>query len=394
MMKAWILPILAILLIGQVSAALVTKGSSLDASLLYYEPVPAQPGDLLDVRILVTNNGGSTSKGGTIRFLNSYPFTVENSDEKTQEFPPVPGQESFLVRTRVRVDKAAEEGTNILTAVIQETGQAQIEKRFEIDIQGRAGALTITEARTVPEMISPGSTGQLLIEVRNIGDTRLRNVNVDLNLSTLDIAPAGGSTSQTIDSLEGGNSHLFAFGLTAFPEAETNAYKLPVTITYDDEQGNNVTQEKTIGILVSAKPELLVYFDQVNVMEDTNEGNVIIRFVNKGLSEIKLLEAEVIENDHVEVLSESPLSYVGNIDEDDYETADMRLKVSGETDVPITIRYRDALNQHYEEQLNLRLSPKKSQGGSGTTIFVVILLLIVAVLGFFWWRKRKKRDKR
>lgn len=381
-------------MIGQVQATLVGSGSSLDASLLYYEPVPAQPGDLLDVRVLITNSGGSTSKGGTIRFVNSYPFSIENGQEKIQEFPPIPAQENFLVRTRVRVDKAATEGNNILTAIIAETNQAGLEKDFEVALQGRTGALTITDAHTKPEMIAPGSTAKLTLTVQNIGGTRLRNLNVNLDLSSLNVAPSGGSASQTIDNLEGGAIHTFMFGLTAFPSAESNAYKLPVEITYDDEQGNDVSQNKTVGLMIGAQPELLVYFDQVNVDEESNQGSVIIRFVNKGLSEVKLLEAEIMESDDIEVLSESTISYVGNIDEDDYETTDVMLKVSGETHVPITIRYRDALNNPYEEQIVLPLKPKPSENGGGFGFSTILIVLLIAALVFVWWRGRKRRGKR
>ena len=65
------------------SADLITVGSALDATLLYYQPVPAQPGDVLDVYIQIENDGGSPSKAGTVTFIDNGPFTLESTNTRT-----------------------------------------------------------------------------------------------------------------------------------------------------------------------------------------------------------------------------------------------------------------------------------------------------------------------
>ena len=373
-----------------VHADLVTVGSGLNTSLLYYQPVPAHPGDEINVWIQITNKGGSASKTGTLTILDTGPFTV-NADDMVSEFPSIPGQESFLLQTKVRVSKDANEGTSNLKVRVQEKGSTSYrETNLPITITGTSSSLSIIEAYTTPEEVLPGERTTLTVRVRNVGETLVRNVDVALDLDDLSLAPAGSSDSKTISSLGGGQEYTFTFDLISFPDAEAKAYQVPITLTYDDEEGDETSQEETVGIVIGAQPELLVYFERVGMTKSNPQGEVVIQFVNKGLAEIKLLEMEVLESETVKVISETPIIYVGNIDEDDYESASIVLAVSPDTtSVPVRIAYKDALNRQYEEQydLTLRLSEGNGNGGPNWLLWIVIIAVIAG--GWWYWKRRK-----
>lgn len=384
--------LLALLLLAPLASAnLVTQGSGLDASLLYYQPIPAQPGDLIDVYVQVTNTGGSKSKPGTITFVDNGPFSLESESSRVKSFQGIPGQQSFLINTKVRVAKDANEGTNNLKVRIQEDGETNYNERdLEIVVTGTQSSINIVSAELNPEEVLPGESATLDIVVENIGSTEVRNVDVTLNLEELNFVPLGSSNSKTINSLSGGEKHSFSFMLTTYPDTPSQAYQIPMTIEYDDETGNQKTQEKTVGVLVGAKPELLVYFDEISLTKQKPEGEAIIRFVNKGLSEIKLLEMTVLENDNIEVLSESPTIYVGNIDNDDYESASLRLRA--QEDVTLQVTYKDALNRAYTETITLPLTLTES-ADDGQPVLVWILVFALAGAAFWWWRKKKSSKK-
>ncbi|MBR9700342.1 hypothetical protein GOV11_00570 [Candidatus Woesearchaeota archaeon] len=395
-MKTHILLALMLLLVPLAHADLVTTGAALDASLLYYEPVPAQPGDAVDIWIQITNDGGSRSKTGMLSIQPSSTFTVEAGSDERTAIPGIPGQESFLFTTTVRISKDANEGTSYIKVRIQEDGkESYIERDLAINIQGTSSALSILKATTSPADVLPGEHTLLSVVVQNVGQTVVRNVDVALDLDDLSFAPSGSSDSKTISSLRGGESHTFVFNLAAYPDAEANAYQLPITLSYDDEQGNAKSQDETIGIVVGSQPELLVYFDRVGITADSGEGEVVIQFVNKGLSEIKLLEMEVIETDDVKVTSESSLVYVGNIEEDDYESADIDLSVKGD-DVMVSLRvaYKDALNKDYETEYQLPLKLKSGNGGSSGMGWVWFVLIVGGIAGIWYWRRRKKSKRK
>lgn len=395
-MKKTILTAIAIMLLTVSAAYAVTddiaQGSSLDATLLAYQPVPAQPGDLLTVYIQVSNEGSNPSPGGTIKILDSYPFTVETADAQ-KEFPSIPAQGTFLITAQVRIDKNANEGTNYLTVRIFPTSSSNyIERSLAMTIQGRSSALSVTSVESSPAIIAPGEEANLTLTVKNIGDTRLRNVDANIDLTGLDLAPTTSSNSRTVSSLAGGQSTTFTFNIVALPDAAPNAYQIPVRLSYEDEQGNSISQEKTIGVVVGSEPELLVYFDQIGVTKETKQGDVVIKFVNKGLTQIKLLEMEILENKDVQVTSESPRLYVGNIDVDDYESTDIGLKVAKDTvTVPVKVTYRDALNRQYEQTYDLKLNAKNTTSGNRLG-WVGWIVIIVIIIGAVWlWRRRKAK---
>lgn len=379
------------------NSILIGTNNEISATLLNYQPVPAQPGDTIDVWIQVTNDGGEASASGTVTIIDSYPFSVESATDKVKEFTSIPARETFLIKTRVRIDKNAHEGTNYLSIEVRENGKTDyLTADLPITIQGRSSALSIMKASSVPAMLTPGQEGRLSLIIQNIGETKLRNVQVELNLADLSVAPTTSSNAKTIASLAGGESSTFDFDLLAFPDAAANAYQLPVMLRYEDEQGNTLTQNETIGLIIGSAPELLVYLEQNDLSSETKQGNVVIKFVNKGLDQIKLLELEVLENENVSVLSESPVLYVGNIDADDYESADLTLKImKSSVNVPLKVTYKNALNQPYEETIMLHLNAKNGNGKTSSTLWIWILVIIVLVLAFWFWRRRReKRTKK
>lgn len=386
--------VVALLLSVGVSAELITLERSLDMSLLNYQPVPAHPGDKVDVWIQIENNGGSASKTGTLTIIDSKSLIAQSDIDRVKEFQSIPARQSFLVKTTIRVAKDAHEGENDLIVQLRETGNSNyIEKRLPITIQGKSSALSIVSAVSTPEQITPGGVGQMAIKVKNIGDSRLRNIKTTLDFTGLSMAPTGSSSSQTIDSLNGGEEYTYHFTIVTYPDAATQAYRIPILISYQDETGTTVTQNETVGIVIGAPPELLIYFEKISATKESKQGAVVIKFVNKGLSEIKLLEMEVVENDQVTVTSESAKVYVGNIATDDYETAELTLHLTKENViVPLRITYKDSLNQPYEETVlvPLTLRSANGKGGSGWILWLIIFVFVAAATWFFLKSRCKK----
>ena len=94
-------------------------------------------------------------------------------------------------------------------------------------------------------------------------------------------------------------------------------------------------------------------------------------------------------------------AYIGNIDSDDYETADFKIalnKVKGdEVDLPLSINYKDANNNDYDKDESVKLkiyssSEAKALGlkeGNGFTGIFIIIVIVGA--GFFFYRRWKKK---
>ena len=83
-------------------AVLTSSGPSLNASVLYYEPVPALPGRLLDVFVQIQNNDAS-ARQVSVEFIDNVPFSIDNERDRVKSTDTIPARENFLVPYKVRV---------------------------------------------------------------------------------------------------------------------------------------------------------------------------------------------------------------------------------------------------------------------------------------------------
>ena len=127
-----------------------------------------------------------------------------------------------------------------------------------------------------------------------------------------------------------------------------------------------------------------------------------VKIVNKGLPDMKFVNVKLGKSDKYRLISPAEV-YIGNIDSDDYETADFRLYVEKASEkkvvLPLTVEYKDANKKDYKDIVNLELplyssSEAKKLGlvqSNGKLNWIV--LIVLAVAGFFGYRMWKKRRK-
>ncbi|MCK4521464.1 MAG: hypothetical protein KAU20_02740, partial [Nanoarchaeota archaeon] len=131
---------------------------------------------------------------------------------------------------------------------------------------------------------------------------------------------------------------------------------------------------------------------------------ISVKFVNKGSSDIKFVYATLQNSKEYEIVSPAGV-YVGNIDSDDYETAEYTIYVKRTRKkslaLPLLIEYRDANNKLYTENMNINLklysaSQAKRYGliKSNKAIGFFITVIIVAAGIFFYRKYKKKKAKR
>jgi len=367
-------------------------GPSLNATLLYYEPIPASPGSVLDVYIQIANDG-DIAKDVVVRFHDNDPFSLDSEMERVKTTGSIPGQENFLVKYKVRVDEDASPGTSYLKLELSVGNTANVQTfLLPIDVTGSTISLGLASVDFTPETIAPGSTGELSITLQNNADIKVTSGTISLGLSDLDIVPVSGSNIRRFPEIPSGDSHTFTFKLAPSPSMAPGIYKIPVTVAYKDQTGASYSQDGFVGMSVGADPELLIYVEQSSVDSKTFEGEVVVKFVNKGLTGVKLLEMEVLPSDKVTVTSESSKIYIGNIDVDDYESGNFNVKLTDDAaSLPIRISYRDALNRPYEQRVDLKLMTSNANGDSSSRwyIWVFVIVIIGAAVWYFMKRQRK-----
>ena len=129
--------------------------------------------------------------------------------------------------------------------------------------------------------------------------------------------------------------------------------------------------------------------------------NIVIKIVNRGLTNIKLMTAKLTETENIEILSK-PEIYVGNIDSDDYETVEFNINVKSyekTVELPVELKYMDSTNKEHQQKKSLDLKTF-SKGKAATIVSKIIgiiinlAILVGIVLGIRWFYKRRKRNKK
>jgi hypothetical protein len=395
----------------QGATAAGTDQARLDVTLLSYTPVPVQPGSYVTVTLKIVNNGEGATGEGAIELVDNYPFSVEDQMSKMKTFSDLGSQETFLVEYRVRVDSAALEGENYLkvryaTSVVKNDW---VEKTLSLSVDSDQNTISINDVTIDPEILSPGEKADVTIRIKNLANSDVRDVSMRLNLagvlvgtSYIDIplAPIGSSTEKSIPLLKGGQSADFLFVLQAYPAAEAGIYKIPVILAYTDEAGSEQTHNDIISVVVSGEPDIMVQVDSSTVYADNGKGEVIVAVTNKGFSEVKFTTVKLGTTGEYDLLSPSDELYLGNIESDDYQTAEFSIKPKAgakSVKLPVSVTFKDALNKEHtvEKELTLPLLSTADAGNKRSPVGGIIAVIVVAgIVGLVAYNKGKKKAAR
>ncbi len=404
---------LAYMIVALFALQLVAAAPSLQASLSKYEPYPAAPGDTVKVWVLVQNTAPNdntdTARNVVVELIPSYPFSVYN-DEPIKTIPLLGAKKDYQIDFNLKVDEGALQGINTFKVRVRDSNSnIQVEETLSVLVQSRDTTISIESVEISPEKIAPGSDGTVTITVKNIAPNSFTDLSLKLYLQSvvgstlvdLPFAPVDSSSEKRIYRLDPGQEAEFKYDLVVYPDAESKIYKIPFILEYYDNIGTKKNKTDFIGITVNSDPEISTILDRTDITNDKLSGTVSFKVINKGLGDIKFLNVIIQPSEDYEILSESAVNYVGNLESDDYQTIDYKIAVdkgSHEISVPIKLEYRDATNKYYEATQKVPLhiidSGKldKANGG-GTSFMIIIIILIIAIAAWIVYKKIKKNKK-
>lgn len=384
-----------------------------EARFLNQNPDPAEPGGYVEVRIKVENIGTEAANEMYFELIPEYPFSLDPGKASNVRLGDTDarqvGVDAYVLYWSLRVDKDAVEGSSRLRMRYSvDSGKTWVEPdEYYIRIQTHDSIISIESAEAKPEVVEPGKELTLEIVVKNMADSLLKDVRTNLNLIypagttlvELPFTPIGSSNEKAVKSIEKGQTEAFSFRMIADIDAESGIYKIPVVITYSDKLGKNYSVTGLVGARIGASPDLYIGTDMPQKASSSREAEITVRFVNKGKEDINFLFASLGEVEGVEYLSSKEF-YVGNIDSDDYESEDVRIKVSEcdkEYEIPVRVGYLSPSNEKYEEETKLMVIPCKgsaSESSSGTKsavgIAIIVVIVAAALIAYRAFRKRKE----
>ncbi len=376
--------VLALLPIGVAQTS--PTSNPVQVALLSYQPVPATPGDTLEVQLSVRNQATSSAQGVEIEVLSQGVFTTEG--RTNIGIGTIPAQNSFTARFTVRVESTAEAGDRALQVRTRQQGQDWQQSTIFIPVVSQQSAVLITDVTS--NNLIPGETGTLTLTVENLADTTLRDIVVQPDLTQTPFRVTQTATQQRIATLAPGQVRTVTYQLNTQATAQADDYAIPLTMRFLDSAGNQKESMDTISVRVTSEPRTLAYVDLVE--RQNGDAIVRLRIVNTGLSEIKFVQATVQDAEGYTVHPQSQQVYVGNINSDDWET--VRFTITPTQDaltVPITYTFMDAFNQEHTVQAEYDVRIPAEQQQSSAVLWIILAVVVVGAL--FWWRRKKSKKK-
>ncbi len=412
------------LFLAQDSFAVIPDSAQIRVTMVNYQPDPGEPGKYVDVIFKIENMGSSNAENVIFEILPEYPFSLDPGESVAQKIGSVWGRQigdnGVMVTYRLRIDENAVEGENEISVRYSLDNGVTWQKpnEFYINVKTHDAILNIKKIDYNPDPMPPGKKALLSIQLENMADSLLKDVQIELELikvlrsttsvtyEELPFSTIGTTNKQVIKKINSRETETVDFTIIPNPDASANIYKITVNIEYSDELGTNYSKSEIISIVIGDEPLLEPLLDSTEVFMKGQAGMVYLSFTNKGTTGVKLLDIELKESDYIKVISPSKV-YLGNVDSDDYETAEFKIYIKDTEDskVPLILEYNylDPNNNFYEKQKTVYINSytrdeAKKYGIDGysnnSSGFIIILIVIVA--GYFvyrWWKKRKNNHK-
>lgn len=402
---------------GAVSAAgvIIATGTSTDLRIevLKYEPAPSEPGALVDLWLKVYTQGGTISATDTLTdvklsLVEDFPFAAASESEKVKDLGTMSPGEDRTIKFKVKVDSNANPGANEIKFKFTSSRlkEGVVTSPFDIEVKSISATIAVVSVESNPEKIPSGEKATVSIKLRNDALLGLRGITAKLDLSSaIPFAPIHSITEKKIRYLPKGEAAEITYDIIALADAEAKVYKVPFTLTYYDDAGNAFSKNDTIGLIVSTDPDLKVSLEDFDTFQPGKSGKMVVSVANTGPSNIKYMTLGLEPSEDYTILGKAQ-EYLGNLDSDDFETAEFSVNVkagsSGTMPVEVLLDYRDSYNEQKEERVTLQLpvysaSEIRAYGLDGDLKDVYTPLLVIAGILFLYfavkdWRKNRAFD--
>ena len=166
-------------------------------------------------------------------------------------------------------------------------------RELEISVQGVPELRLMNTSTNVS--ITPGTKSELTFDLKNVGTGKAKKVTATLESNSSYINPIFSSGISYLGEINSDEDKTIEFLLFVDPSTEFGSYDGTITVTYDDEAGNSLSQTFEIGIMVSGEPDLHVIKTEV----DAADNEIQIDVINSGSATALAINAKLYVNDEL-----------------------------------------------------------------------------------------------
>ncbi|MBR9703995.1 hypothetical protein GOV12_01180 [Candidatus Pacearchaeota archaeon] len=271
--------------------------------------------------------------------------------------------------------------------------------------QALFGHVMTVKSIKMPDL-SPGEVGLLNITLKNNGKNRVSDIELNLKLPG-EFEFYEDVSKIKISEMKSGQEKLISYRIVALPSSIDGIYGANITVDYTSNYGANYinvgqTQQDIfdLGLEIRSEPSIFVILEESEIYSGSTVGEISLKFINDGTTDIKFLTVDLSETDKYSLLVDKK-NYVGDLDSDDFQTVEYKIKLNREdyteVELPIIISYKDSLNKEYsnEFKVTLNIRDAKDVGVSSNNYYIlivvgIIILIIIIVIVIVRRSRRKK----
>ena len=394
--------IMSIIFAGAVSAfeTVMTKDQAFRIDLVRVNPSPLQPGKQATLEFELTNLAEEVNDI-SFSIVEDFPFKSLTPEVRIAN---IKSGERVSFTFNVDISPDIDAGTyKIRLQYYSQRISATISEAFSISIKQAASVLKTVNFMTIPERLQPGKEAQLRLALQNTASGKIKDISIRLTLenASIPLAPLNGGAERRIKELGVNQEEEVVIDTIVLPNAEVGIYKVPLIIEYYDDLGNKLKLNDIVSIIIDAPVELAVSTEDDNILELDAKGKVSISISNIGLNEVKFLTVTLNERDGYKVVSNNR-AYIGNLESDDFDSAEFSIFPNKKTPLGVTISYKDSFNNDYtqEVELNVPMYTKSeasdldlATGSSIPAILIAIIILASAISIVRKWYHQKSFTK-
>ena len=183
-------------------------------------------------------------------------------------------------------------------------------------------------------------------------------------------------------------------------------YPVELMLCYDSTCNSGIKKEIIISVQTGGTPKIELGFEEFDVFSGGQKGMITLHVINRGDLGTKYVLLEVTPTEEFRLLSPNKI-YIGELDSDDFETAEFEIFVAenftGKLMIPATIEYTDFNDKDYSETASLylevysrsdllKLGLTQDYSTLKNTIFVLIIAAVFGGLAYFIYRKKFAKE--
>jgi hypothetical protein len=328
----------------------------LDVYLINQNPEPTYAGGILEATVGISNLGYGVIENTKLKVVEEYPFTVIS--ENTIDLNKIYSSEDYVIteKIKLRVDSDTKAGDYNL--IIEENNEnTVIEHLIPISIASNKNVEILSIDKN---SIKPGGIENFSFKIKNVGSTKLRNLEFSWQDTDEVLLPVNGDNKVFIESLNIGEEKEVKFQISASSAVTADLYKIDIDLSYENIETSEITIENSnAGIYVGGETDFDIIFDE------SSESEYVFTVANIGANDASSVKISVNNMGKWQTTGKNA-EIIGDLNKGDYTTVSFEfLKNSG--DLLLNIDYSDTSGNRITTSKTIEINTESNSNYSKKT---------------------------